>query len=265
MIKKISHLYEKYIICYPGMVLIMLSIILMVSLTNINNFKLDASADTLILEDDKDLNLFREINDRYESNEFLILTVTDKHKDIFANETLDYINSLVIEIENFVDVQSVTAITNIPLVSSSKKPLTELINDIPNIFSKDIDPELAQQEILTSPIYKDLVISEDAKTTAMQITLKNNTSLKDALIKRDEFYKKYQQDSSFEAKYLASKMVYNNLSELQKKNINIFIKNIRKVQGKYTSDRYEIRLGGIPMITNDMVAFIKNDLINFGF
>ena len=247
------------------MVLIMLSVILMVSLTNINNFKLDASADTLILEDDKDLNLFREINDRYESNEFLILTVTDKHKDIFANETLDYINSLVIEIENFVDVQSVTAITNIPLVSSSKKPLTELINDIPNIFSKDIDPELAQQEILTSPIYKDLVISEDAKTTAMQITLKNNTSLKDALIKRDEFYKKYQQDSSFEAKYLASKMVYNNLSELQKKNINIFIKNIRKVQGKYTSDRYEIRLGGIPMITNDMVAFIKNDLINFGF
>ena len=247
------------------MVLIMLSIILMVSLTNINNFKLDASADTLILEDDKDLNLFREINDRYESNEFLILTVTDKHKDIFANETLDYINSLVIEIENFVDVQSVTAITNIPLVSSSKKPLTELINDIPNIFSKDIDPELAQQEILTSPIYKDLVISEDAKTTAMQITLKNNTSLKDALIERDEFYKKYQQDSSFEAEYLASKMVYNNLSELQKKNINIFIKNIRKVQGKYTSDRYEIRLGGIPMITNDMVAFIKNDLINFGF
>ena len=265
MIKKISHLYEKYIICYPTAVLIMLSIILVVSLTNINNFKLDASADTLILEDDKDLNLFREINDRYESNEFLILTVTDKHKDIFANETLDYINSLVIEIENFVDVQSVTAITNIPLVSSSKKPLTELINDIPNIFSKDIDPELAQQEILTSPIYKDLVISEDAKTTAMQITLKNNTSLKDALIKRDEFYKKYQQDSSFEAKYLASKMVYNNLSELQKKNINIFIKNIRKVQGKYTSDRYEIRLGGIPMITNDMVAFIKNDLINFGF
>jgi len=265
MIKKISHLYEKYIICYPGMVLIMLSIILMVSLTNINNFKLDASADTLILEDDKDLNLFREINDRYESNEFLILTVTDKHKDIFANETLDYINSLVIEIQNFVNVQSVTAITNIPLVSSSKKPLTELINDIPDIFSKDIDPELAQQEILTSPIYKDLVISEDAKTTAMQITLKNNTSLKDALIKRDEFYKKYQQDSSFEAKYLASKRVYNNLSEIQKKNINRFIKNIRKVQEKYTSDRYEIRLGGIPMITNDMVAFIKNDLINFGF
>ena len=247
------------------MVLIMLSIILMVSLTNINNFKLDASADTLILEDDKDLNLFREINDRYGSNEFLILTVTDKHKDIFANDTLDYINSLVTEIQNFTNVQSVTAITNIPLVSSSKKPLTELINNIPDIFSKDIDPKLAQQEILTSPIYKDLVISEDAKTTAMQITLKNNVSLEDALVKRDAFYKKYQQDSSFEAEYLASKQIYNDLSEIQKKIINSFIMDIRKIQEKYTSDRYEIRLGGIPMITNDMVAFIKNDLINFGF
>ena len=243
----------------------MLSIILMVSLTNIDNFKLDASADTLILEDDKDLNLFREINDRYGSNEFLILTVTDKHKDIFANDTLDYINSLVTEIQNFTNVQSVTAITNIPLVSSSKKPLTELINNIPDIFSKDIDPKLAQQEILTSPIYKDLVISEDAKTTAMQITLKNNVSLEDALVKRDAFYKKYQQDSSFEAEYLASKQIYNDLSEIQKKIINSFIMDIRKIQEKYTSDRYEIRLGGIPMITNDMVAFIKNDLINFGF
>ena len=265
MIKKISLLYEQYIIRYPGMVLIMLSIVLMVSLTNINNFKLDASADTLILEDDKDLNLFREINDRYGSNEFLILTVTDKHKNIFANETLNYINNLVTEIQNFTNVQSVTAITNVPLVSSSKKPLTELINNIPDIFSKDIDPEIAKQEILTSPIYKDLVISADAKTTAMQITLKNNVSLKDALVKRDEFYKKYQQDSSFEAKYLESKQVYNDLSEIQKKNINSFIKDVRRIQEKYTSDRYEIRLGGIPMITNDMVAFIKNDLINFGF
>jgi predicted RND superfamily exporter protein len=233
-------------------------------LSNVNNFKLDASADTLILDDDKDLKLFREINDRYESNEFLILTVTDRNKDIFANETLEYIHNLTLEIEEFASVQSVTAITNIPLVSSSKKPLTELINNIPNIFSKDIDPELAQEEILTSPIYKDLVISQDAKTTAMQVTLKKNTELKEALIKRELYYKKYKQDASFETQYLLSKQEYNNISETQKKKISNLIKDIRKVQEKYTSDRYEIRLGGIPMITDDMVTFIKNDLINFG-
>ena len=264
MIKKITHFYEHYILGYPNLVLVVLSIILAVSLSNINNFKLDASADTLILDDDKDLKLFREINDRYESNEFLILTVTDKNKDIFADETLKYIHDLTLDIEDLASVQSVTAITNIPLVSSSKKPLTELINNIPNIFSEDIDPELAQQEILTSPIYKDLVISEDAKTTAMQVTLNNNTVLKEALIKKELYYKKYKQDASFEAQYLLSKKEYDDLSEVQKKNISNLIKDIRKVQEKYTSDRYEIRLGGIPMITDDMVTFIKNDLINFG-
>jgi predicted RND superfamily exporter protein len=201
-------------------------------LSNINNFKLDASADTLILDDDKDLKLFREINDRYQSNEFLILTVTDKNKDIFANETLEYIHNLTLEIEDFANVQSVTAITNIPLVSSSKKPLTELINDIPNIFSKDIDPELAQQEILTSPIYKDLVISKDAKTTAMQVTLKENTALKEATIKRELYYKKYRQDDSYETQYLLSKQEYNNISEAQKKNISNLIKDIRKSSRK---------------------------------
>ena len=264
MIKKISYFYEHYILGYPALVLSLLSIILAFSMSNINNFKLDASADTLILDDDKDLKLFREINDRYESNEFLILTVTDRNKDIFANETLEYIHNLTLEIEEFASVQSVTAITNIPLVSSSKKPLTELINNIPNIFSKDIDPELAKQEILTSPIYKDLVISQDAKTTAIQVTLKKNIELKEALIKKELYYEKYRQDASFETQYLLSKQEYNSITEIQKKNISNLIKDIRKVQEKYTSDRYEIRLGGIPMITDDMVTFIKNDLINFG-
>ncbi len=264
MIKKISHLYKNYILGYPVLVLIILSIVLAISLTNINNFKLDASADTLILDDDKDLKLFREINDRYESDEFVILTVTDKNKDIFANETLKYIHNLTLEIKDFSGVQSVTAITNIPLVSSSKKPLTELINNIPNIFSKDINPKQAQQEILTSPIYKDLIISEDAKTTAVQVTLKKDTVLEEARIKKELYYKKYKQDASFENQYLLSKQVYSKISEDHKKNISNFIKDIRKVQEKYTSDRYEIRLGGIPMITNDMVNFIKNDLINFG-
>ena len=264
MIKRISQFYEDYILGYPAFVLILLLIILAASLSNINNFKLDASADTLILDDDKDLKLFREINDRYKSNEFLILTVTDKNKDIFENETLEYIHNLTIEIQDFKSVDSVTAITNIPLVSSSKKPLTELINNIPTIFSKDIDPELAQQEILTSPIYRDLVISEDAKTTAMQITLKKNTALREALVKRELYYEKFQQDDSFETQYLLSIQEYNNISEAQKKNISNLIKDIRGVQEKYTSERYEIRLGGIPMITDDMVTFIKNDLINFG-
>ena len=264
MIKKISHFYEKYILGSPSFVIIIMALILALSLTNTNNFRLDASADTLILEDDEDLKLFREFNEKYKSNDFLILTISDKEKTIFTTETLNFIDKISNEISSFDIVKSVTAITNIPLVTSSQKPLTELIDNIPTILSKEIDTKLAAKEILTSPVYKDLIISEDSKTTAMQITLRKNSKLADAYSKKVFLYEKYKEDSSYENEYLIAKSFYENIADIEKQKINKFIINLREIQSSYTSNRYEIRLGGIPMITDDMINFIKNDLINFG-
>ena len=131
--------------------------ILVISATNIKNFKLDASADTLILEDDRDLKIFRNVSERYESSDFMILTLTDKNENIFSSDTLQLIDTLTREIKTLQNIDSVTSITNIPLVTSSEKPLTELINDIPNILSDDIDRNRAKEEILTSPIYNCLL------------------------------------------------------------------------------------------------------------
>ena len=139
MIKKISYIYSHYILGQPLLVLLFLAVILVISVSNVGNFKLDASADTLILEDDKDLKIFRETNEKYKSSDFLVLTVTDNEKEIFAPDTLSFIDSLSDELTKIKNVASVTSITNIPLVTSSKRPLTELINDIPNIMSEGIN------------------------------------------------------------------------------------------------------------------------------
>ena len=77
MIKKISFIYKQYLLSHPVLVLLLLAIILMISATNIKNFTLDASADTLILEDDQDLKIFRSVSERYQSSDFMILTLTD--------------------------------------------------------------------------------------------------------------------------------------------------------------------------------------------
>ena len=265
MIKKISFIYRQYLLGYPILVLFFLAIILMISASNIKNFTLDASADTLILEDDSDLKIFRDISERYQSSDFMILTLTDKKRNIFSSDTLRLIDTLSREIKTVENIDSVTSITNIPLVTSSEKPLTELINDIPNILSEDIDRNRAKEEILTSPIYKDLIISPDAKTTAMQLVIKQNESLSNALKQRNLLFEKYKIDQSFEDQYLLAKTQYQNLAQKEKQKIKLLIEEIRKVQSSYSSDRYEIRLGGIPMITDDMITFIKNDLINFGF
>ena len=265
MIKKISFIYRQYLLGHPVLVLYFLAIILVISSTNIKNFTLDASADTLILEDDRDLKIFRNISERYKSSDFMILTLTDKNKNIFSSDTLRLIDTLSREIKTIQNIDSVTSITNIPLVTSSEKPLTELINDIPNILSEGIDRDRAKEEILTSPIYKDLIISSNAKTTAMQLVIKKNESLSNALKQRNLLFEKYKEDKSIEDQYLQAKIKYQNLANKEKQKIKLLIREIRKVQSSYSNDRYEIRLGGIPMITDDMITFIKNDLINFGF
>ena len=265
MIKKISFIYRQYLLGHPVLVLFFLAIILVISATNIKNFTLDASADTLILEDDRDLKIFRNISERYKSSDFMILTLTDKNKNIFSSDTLRLIDTLSREIKTIQNIDSVTSITNIPLVTSSEKPLTELINDIPNILSEDVERNRAKEEILTSPIYKDLIISSNAKTTAMQLVIKKNESLSNALKQRNLLFEKYKEDKSIEDQYLQAKIKYQNLANKEKQKIKLLIREIRKVQSSYSNDRYEIRLGGIPMITDDMITFIKNDLINFGF
>jgi len=264
MLKRISLMYERYILRNPNRVLLFLALILSFSIVNIKHFELDASADTLILDDDEDLKIFRDTNEKYKSSDFMILTITDKYQDTFSPDTLSFVHMLTQEITKVDYVESVTSITNIPLVTSSQKPLTELINDVPNILSKDINKRLAREEILSSPIYKDLIISSDAKTSAMQIVIRKNQNLLDALNKRNMLYQKYVSNLEYEDEYIKSKAAYETIAKEEKENIGALIKQLRVIQDKYSSERYEIRLGGIPMITDDMITFIRNDLVNFG-
>ena len=120
--------------------------------------------------------------------------MTDTKKEIFDKQNLDLINKISEEIKKNELVETVTTIANIPLVTSSNKPLTELVNDIPNILSDDVDKESAREEILSSPIYKNLIISEDAKTTAMQIIIKDNIELKNASFDFYDIKRKFEKN-----------------------------------------------------------------------
>ncbi len=264
MINNITYAYNNYLLGYPKLILFLFLLLLALISTNIPNFKLDASADSLILDDDKDLKLFRETTEKYETSEFLVLTLTDTKKEIFDKQNLDLINKISEEIKKNELVETVTTIANIPLVTSSNKPLTELVNDIPNILSDDVDKESAREEILSSPIYKNLIISEDAKTTAMQIIIKDNIELKNASFDFYDIKRKFEKNKITKNEYLISKRKYELLKQSHDTNLHNLIKELRIVQQDYTGNNHIIRLGGIPMIADDMITFIRSDLINFG-
>ena len=140
---------------------------------HIKNFQLDASSDSLILEQDKDLKKFREVSENYETNDFLIITFTDKKK-IITDQNLDKIKFFIKKIDALKWVESTQSIFDVPLLEVNNQSLTDLIDGILTIESPDINLDDVEKELLESPIFKNLIISEDASSTGVLINFKKN-------------------------------------------------------------------------------------------
>ena len=269
MINKVSHLYSSWLLNKPKHILFILSIILILLSTSIPYFKLDASADSLILENDKDLKTYRDTLRRYQTKEFLVMTFTPNKGDIFDGRNLNLLENLRNQLMKIKGIDSITTLIDVPLVKSSDLSYTEMISDVPTIFSEGVDKEKARQEILNSPIYKDLIISQDAQTTALQINIKTNPDLDKLILKRTQLVdkEKLKTISPDEEQLLFQvRQEY----EVAKTNHDIavhqMLKHIRNIKTSYeVGNNLELRLGGIPMIADDMISYVKNDLINFGF
>ena len=264
----ISKIYFDNILKFPGRTLIVLIVILFSSSIFISNFKLDASADSLILENDKDLMTYRETTKNYSTNDFVIFTFTPNKSDIFNSRSLDAVKDLKGTILELDGIESVVSIVDIPLVESSDLSFIEMIENVPNILSESVNLSRAKKEILNSPIYKNLIISEDGNTTAIQINLVTDSKLIElARYRSDLISKKINEDISkneqktldeVNAKYQISKKIYD-------ERIHSILNELRRIkfefESKYNAD---IKMGGIPMIADDMIGYVKSDLINFG-
>ena len=264
----ISKIYFDNILKFPGRTLIALIIILSSSSIFISNFKLDASADSLILENDKDLMTYRETTKNYSTNDFVIFTFTPNKSDIFNSRSLDAVKDLKGTILELDGIESVVSIVDIPLVESSDLSFIEMIENVPNILSESVNLSRAKKEILNSPIYKNLIISEDGNTTAIQINLVTDSKLMElARYRSDLISKKINEAISkneqktldeINAKYQIGKKIYD-------ERIHSILNELRRIkfefESKYDAD---IKMGGIPMIADDMIGYVKSDLVNFG-
>jgi len=268
MIKNISHIYLHLILTNPKRVLLVMLLVLMSMLSFSANFKLDASADSLILENDKDLLTYKDIVERYSTQEFIIMTYTPKQGKIFDVNNLLLIKNLKEKLLSIKNISSVISIIDIPLVKSSEMPLIEMANNVPTIFSDGIDIIKAEDEILNSPIYKDLIISDDGETTAIQINLNKNDALVSLNNQKRELTekRKYHGISSKELIKLEEiTKSYIEIKETHGQEIHNLLKSVRLIQNQFSEKHnVELRIGGIPMIADDMIIYVKNDLINFG-
>ena len=257
--------YDKFILTYPKSILLLMLICIAALGYQARYLEIDASAETLLLEDDKDLAFTRKINERYGSSDFLVLTYSPKG-DLLADNTLNSLRKLSAELLALDRVESVDSILNVPLLESPPKPVSELIKNVPTLESPGIDKALAKKEFLNSPIYRDNLVSPDFKTTALLINLHDDPLYRELLQQRNSLRKKEKEQSLSSVEQLELEKVLRDFKNHRDKMRLIEHNNISKVRAiadNYRGDA-KIFLGGASMVADDLITFIRSDLQVFG-
>ncbi len=259
----INQLYKKFLE-RPKLILITLILIFSFSVYNAKNFQLDASADSLLLENDPDLNYLRSVNERYSSEEFFVITYSPKKK--INEESLKELKKFVDEINNIKWVSKTISVLNAPLFESSDQPLIEKIKNIQYIVTPGIEINRALNELKNSPVYKRLIINDDATTFGIVVYIKDNKKYLSALKANKDFLDK-QQNNKLSEKDLndfeSHKEILEKLKKEHNKNLELYNIEIRSHISKYKNIA-DINLSGIPMIADDLISFVKKDITVFG-
>ena len=174
-----------FIISKPWTVMFCIIAIFLATSSGLQNFKLDASSDALVIEGDEAFKVYRETGETFGNSDFLIITYTP-NSDVFSDESLATIKSLKVSLQKFETVESVLSILDAPIFFQPKVPLADLMDNLKTVETEGIDLVAAKEEILNNPVYQELIISPSGTTTAMQVTLTENPLYRDLINKRYE-------------------------------------------------------------------------------
>jgi len=237
----LSNLYQNTVLKNPKSIFILLIIALLSFGYFTKDFRLDASSETLLIEGDPDLEYLREVTERYGSKDFLVLTYSP-NEGMVTDSSINNLLSLKYKIQSLDWVHNVVTLLDVPLLNNSEAPLQERLKNFKTLKDEGVDKERGFKEILNSPVFRNFVISEDGNTSGIIVYIKKDDpkNIESSTQKEIEKYK----------------------DVLKKKN-HANIIQIREIIKSY-NDVAKIYLGGIPMIADDMMSFIKSDIIVFG-
>lgn len=258
--------YDRLIFPRPLVILLLFGVLLVIASLRLDQFRLDASAESLVLENDRSLEQYREVNRRFTtSDDFLVVTFTP-NDELFSDDGLALLASLRDELSALDNVSSTNSILNVPLLHSPDLTLDTVDSEIKTIDEHGVEPETARKALLNNPLYPNLLISEDGGTTAIQVNLPTPERYFELLRERNNLRDKVdggEATAQEQQRLEAVSREFIEFTEAQGEERDRTIDNVRTILDSYR-DRAEIYLGGVPMIVADMIRFIESDLSTFG-
>ena len=261
----VTRFYDRVVLEYPKIVILGILTVVCFLGYKAADFRLDASTETLIIETDEDLRYSRLIKSRYGGYDYLLMTYSPK-TDLFSNESLKKLAQLRDDLKQTKRVTSVVSILDAPLLESPPVPVKELTTSIQTLESPTVDRKLAKIEFKDSPLYQNLLVSPDMKTTGLQINFPLDEVYQELLARYDHFREKAARSSLTDAEIIEFKDLKGQIQrrrEIRRQIRHEDIAAIRAIMDNYREDA-QLFLGGISVISDDLIRFVKQDLKIFG-
>ena len=268
--KNLISKYSIFVIKNPLLILSAALLVILIASQGITNFKLDASSDALVLEGDESLKTYRENEKEFGDSSFLIVTFKPEF-ELFSYQSLNQLSQIEESLSELDGVDSVLSLLDAPIFFQPKVGLTEVADNLKDLRTEGIDLSKAKQEIINNPIYRDLIISKDGSTTAMQIVLRGNDEYDLLITDRYRILDilKSKEPITNETKTLLQddlESINKRISELNDNESNFnssLVSEIRSILDGHRNNA-TLYLGGPAMITSDMMEYIRSDLVVFG-
>ncbi|MEO0425167.1 MAG: MMPL family transporter [Pseudomonadota bacterium] len=248
--------------CYHGCLrnarLIQLAILLacVAALAFVGRFSFDASSDTLVAQGDPELAYFQEIVERFGQREALFLTYTPHQGELFSDQHVQVLKALQGELESVPGVLQVTSFLDVPLLRSPPVALSELADGYGTI-REGADLRMARDELMGSPLFRDLLVSADGTTTALQVELKDNVPLREA--KRELDVLRAVEGGVDLIEEAAAADRYRELKTAHQAERAKLLSEVRAIRAAY-EDSARLYLGGVPMVSADIIDFVRRDM-----
>lgn len=262
---RLGRLYAFFVLDRPRLTLLLVGLLVLAGAYFAQGFQLDASSDSLMLESDKDLRDYRGIRARYGSDDSLIVTYTPQGA-LMTPETLERIRRLRDGLRGLARVEGVTSLLDVPLLDSPRVSLGEVREGIRTLETPGVDLELAAEEFRTNPLYAKRLMSLDGRTTAMEVRFRQDERLAELMRQRDALYE-MQLERPLSTEEQATLKTLRERTHSRQQMLagqqRTDVAAVREILAEYREGA-EIHLGGVPMITSDMIDFIRKDLGTFG-
>ncbi len=261
-------LYERVVLRHPLTVLVLLALLTAGAASQLGKLRIDASADSLLLQGDPSLEFFREVSKRYSSEDFLLLT-WQPDAPLFADASLDPLQRMADELRELPGVSSVVTVWDVPLLDTRPLSLSAVTSGdpLPSLRDPTVDREAALAEFTSSPIYADLLVGRDGEVTAVQVNLERDERYFELLREREALREAREEKDALtaeeDARLAEVEAAFKAHSAVLLEEQSELVASVRSIADRYR-EHARIFVGGVPMIAADMVDFVRSDLVVFG-